>query len=228
MELWRRAGSPSTFRVWSSDHYTTYTTKVADWRPEGPEAGANPDGGGDFLGKSVEELQNLPTDPSALAEMFFNDGEMSKALAAKKRLPGEVLARLKIARVASILGNTPVPPKVRAGLMRALAAQPGVHAIGHATDPLGRRGVALASDERAVTVTGGFGTPKALQGTHHSREVIIFDERTGALLSRQDVLTRPGGQYAEMRPGFIIEYSAVRSARWTDTEPTPPAELPFG
>jgi hypothetical protein len=111
--------------------------------------------------------------------------------------------------------------------MRALAAQPGVRAIGHATDPLGRQGVALASDDRATTITGEFGAPRVEQGTYRSRAVIIFDERTGALLSQQEELTKPGGPYAEMKPGFVIDYWTDRSAEWTDTKPKPPAGLPF-
>lgn len=224
--LWRRAGSPSSFRVWSSDHYYTYTTKATKWKANAPDTR----GGGKFLGgKSVEDLQNLPTDPAKLAEIFLSQTEMSKAAGLP---PGKRLQRIEpgatIVRVATLLEVAPIPPKVRAGLMRALTAQPGVHAIGRATDPLGRRGVALASDDRATTITGEFGVPKAEQGTYSSRTVIIFDERTGALLSQQEELTRPGGPYAEMKPGFIINYWADRSATWTDTKPTPPADLPFG
>ena len=117
--------------------------------------------------------------------------------------------RAKVSRVAGLLENAPIPPKVRAGLMRALSNQPGVRAIGHDTDPLGRRGVALAADDSAVTVTAEYGAPKAEQGTYRSRAVIIFDGHTGALLSVQEELTRPGGPYAEMKPGFVIHYGAV-------------------
>lgn len=224
--LWRRAGSPSSFRVWSSDHYDTYTTKATTWEAKAPDAR----GGGEFLGgKSVEELQNLPTDPAKLAELFLSQAEMSTAAGLP---PGKRLQRIepgaKVVRVATLLVGTPIPPQVRAGLMRALAAQPGVRAIGRATDPLGRRGVALASDDRATTITDDFGAPRVEQGTYRSRTVIIFDQRTGALLSEQEELTRPGGPYAEMKPGFVINYSAVRSAKWTDTKPKPPAQRPFG
>jgi hypothetical protein len=232
--LWRKAGSPSAIRVWSNDHYFTYTTRASRWRSEGPEVGIDREGGGTFLDKSVEELRNLPTDPAKLAEMFLDDDAMSMAVgrdpkrakAEKLRLGPGQLATLKIMRVSALLG-TPIPPKVRSGLMRALAAQPGVHAIGRVTDPLGRRGVALASDDRAVTVTGEYGGPKAEQGTYRARQTIVFDERTGALLSRQYVLTQPGGPYTQMKPGFVIEYQAVRGAGWTDARPKPPAELPF-
>ncbi|MCW2862194.1 MAG: hypothetical protein JWP48_3902 [Actinoallomurus sp.] len=227
--LWRRAGSPSSFRVWSGDHYYTYTTKATKWKANGHP---NTRGGGEFPGgMSAEDLQNLPTDPAKLAEMFLSETQVRKAegLPPTARPPARLRMLepgIKVMRVTSLLAG-PMPPKVRAGLMRALADQPGIRSIGRATDPLGRRGVALASDDRAMTVTGEFGGPKAEQGTYRSRPVIVFDERTGAVLSEQEELTKPGGPYAEMKPGFVINYLAVRSAKWTDTKPTPPAELPF-
>lgn len=230
--VWRKAGSPSSFRVWSSDHYYTYTTaKATKWGMDSPDTR----GGGEFMGRSVEDLQNLPTDPAKLAEMFLSQtvlNERAMGLPPGRHLkPGQKMLRLgpyaKIAMVAGLL-KSPLPSKVRAGLMRALATQPDVHSIGRDVDPLGGRGTALASDDRTITVTGEYGAPKAVQGTYRSRMVIIFDESTGAVLSTQEELTRPGGPYAEMKPGFVINYSAARSARWTDTKPKPPAELPFG
>jgi hypothetical protein len=232
--LWRKAGSPSSFRVWSSDHFYTYTTKATKWQVDGKDS----HGGGFLGGKSAEDLQNLPADPAKLTAMFLSQTVLSRQAAglAPGRQPSPELARrlktlriepqAKVSAVAGLL-NSPLPPKVRAGLMRALADQQGVRAIGHATDPMGRRGVALASVDRAVTVTGEYGAPKAEQGTYRSRSVIIFDERTGALLSTQDELTKPGGPYATMKPGFVIHYTAARSAKWTDTKPQPLAELPF-
>ncbi|HEU5025797.1 MAG TPA: CU044_5270 family protein [Spirillospora sp.] len=226
--LWRKAGAPSSFRVRTDGGSTTYTTKATKWRSDGPEAGIDPRGGGEFLGKSAEELRKLPADPSALARVFLSDAEMGKALGmapeSGRRPTPEQAAYAKIWRVASLLGGAPLTPKVRAGLMRALAAQPGVQAIGHVTDPLGRRGVALASAERTTPGTAG---PKGDPGGYRSRQVIVFDERTGALLSVQDTLTRPGGEYAGMKPGFVISYSASRSTSWTDAKPKPPAKLPF-
>ena len=63
------------------------------------------------------------------------------------------------------------------------------------------------------------------QDIYRSRSVAVFDEHTGALLSIQEELTKPGGEYAKMKPGFIINYQAVRSAAWTDAKPgMPPVE----
>jgi hypothetical protein len=221
-ELWRRAGSPSSFRVGDGDERRTYTTKASRWRPVGRADGG---GGGTFPGElTAADLPKLPSDPSRLSRMFLNGPKLNGAV--PQGLTPEQATAGKIHKVTVLMAG-PLPPKVRAGLMRALAAQPGVHAIGRATDPLGRQGVALASGERAVTVTGESGTPRARQGTFHYRSVIIFDRRTGALLSLQDELTRPGGPYAGMKPGLVIHHLTDRSARWTGTKPSPPAELPF-
>lgn len=225
--LWRKAGSPSSIRVWSGDNWATYTTKATKWRSDGPNVGIDLDGGGKFVdGKSVEDLRNLPTDPDKLAEMFLGEELMPEVAKMDPKRRQGMLASGRLLRTSAVL-RAPIPPKVRSGLMKALAAQPGMRAIGRVTDPLGRRGVALAADDRAMTVTGGHGGPATGQGTYRSRQVIIFDERTGALLSRQNVLTKPGGPYAEMKPGFVIEYEASRSAGWTNTKPNPPATLPF-
>jgi len=222
--LWREAGSPSTFRVRGDGRTITYTTAKAKWRSNGPEVGANPDGGGTFVGPgpgpaTLEDLRKLPADPARLAELFLRPGAGNPAGAdpsgrvGKKAEPGPQNAYAQIWRTASVLGG-PLPPKVRAGLMRALAGQSGVHAIGRATDPLGRSGVALATADRA-------------RAGYRSRDVIIFDEGTGALLAVQSELTRPGGEYAEMKPGFVTNYQLDRASGWTNSKPRPPAELPF-
>ncbi|GLY74903.1 hypothetical protein [Actinoallomurus iriomotensis] len=230
--LWRKAGSPSTFRVWAGDHYDTYTTKAQKWQMDGVNKGTDPHGGGSLvgaLGMSVEELQKLPSDSAKLAEMFLSDKTIYKKehpMGAPAGRTRQVPPAVKL-HLAGALAQNPVQPKVRAGLMRAATTQPGIHAIGRDTDPLGRPGVALAADDTASTWTGEYGGPQAARGTYRSRKVIVFDQRTGAMLSEQEELTKPGGPYAEMKPGFIIDYVAYRSAGWTDTKPSPSAELPF-
>jgi hypothetical protein len=230
--LWRKAGSPSTFRVWAGDHYDTYTTKAQKWQFHGVNRGTDPHGGGELvgaLGMSVDELRKLPSDPATLTEMFLSDDAIRKRDFSGAPHPDRmkpVPPAVKL-HLAGSLAQNPVSPKVRAGLMRAATAQPGIHAIGRDTDPLGRPGVALAADDTASTWTGEYGGPKADRGTYRSRKVIVFDQRTGAMLSEQEELTKPGGPYAEMKPGFIIDYVAYRSSGWTDIKPKPSAALPF-
>ena len=109
---------------------------------------------------------------------------------------------------------------------RAATALPGVTAIGEATDPLGRKGVALASASRTVEVTGDSGAPPGQQGTYRARKELVFDKATGAVLASQYVLTKPGGPYKDRERGFVIDYMAVRDTGWTDARPTPPVKPP--
>jgi hypothetical protein len=268
--LWRRAGAPSAFRVWSNDHYYTYDRHTSGWEADKPDA----QGGGRWLGDgdgkksggmTVKDLQNLPTDPASLAARFLKGASsdpklqrIEQALAQEQREPVPADPGKRAARAAAIkslqkelkkaeearredphgsrakvldtedlMMDLPLPPAVRAGLMRALAAQPGVRAIGPVTDPLGRKGTALAAADTTTEITGEFGTPAAEQGSYTSHEEIMFDPATGELLGSRDVLTRPGGAYRSQPPGFVINYWLVRSSGWTDSKPKPPAKLPF-
>lgn len=233
---WKKAGSPSAFRVWSNDHYYTYDLSKTAWEADDP----NPRGGGKWLGgRTIEEIQALPTDPKALHKMFFSenwegpkgeakmpeDPAVRKAM--ERRRAEANRPRHKVLRAGNILQDAPLPPDVRAGLMRALAGQHGITAIGEAVDPLGRAGVALASASTAWTVTGEFGAPPEEQGRYASREEIVFDRETGEVLAVQQVLTEPGGPYRDRAPGFVINYSVIRDSGWTDSRPEPPAKPPF-
>ncbi|WP_067804789.1 CU044_5270 family protein [Actinomadura formosensis] len=224
---WRRAGSPSKFRVWSNDHYYTYDRGKTGWEVDDPD----PKGGGAFYlnGRkmTVAEIQNLPSDPDALAKLLFTR-------TAERGVPDRRAKRLDMSKpdvklrvAADALENTPLPPRVRAGLMRALTEQPGIRSLGAATDPLGRRGVALAADQDPTTVDREYGAPAEEQGTYRVRSELIFNPATGELLSDQEVLTEPGGPYRDRRPGFVVNYWIVRASGWTNTLPRPAAELPF-
>jgi hypothetical protein len=229
--VWRADGSPSSFRVWSGDKSLTYSSKVRGWRSSGPGAGLDPDAGGKFFwGKSAEELQELPADPAELTRLILSDEALQRFKKWRHGAPHTRRIRVPPAvrmRIAGGFLSAPTPPKVRAGLMRALAALPGVHAIARDTDPLGRTGVALAADPMSSTDDGEFGTKAEDQGTYTWRSVFVFDESSGALLSMQDELVKPGGVYRTREPGFIIDYETFRSSGWSDTEPKPPAAQPF-
>ncbi|MCW2915003.1 MAG: polymerase, sigma-24 subunit, subfamily [Actinomycetia bacterium] len=135
----------------------------------------------------------------------------------------ELSPSLKISVVAAAFENAPLSPTVRAGLMRALVAHPGVRTIGTVTDPLGRSGVALAAEVTPSTSPSAkFKTPD-----YGSRTELIFDRNTGGLLAEQEVLTKPGGLYRDQKPGFVINYSVTRNSGWTGTKPTPPVKRPF-
>jgi hypothetical protein len=222
---WRRAGSPSAFRVWSNDHYGTYTTGAGRWQADVPQARA----GGSFFvpgskgAMTPAEVQNLPTDPGELTKIFFSPPSKRGHLKDKWfNDPAHV-----ILKAGQAFGAVPLPPKVRAGLMRALAAQPGVKNLGIVTDPLGRRGVAIGADWSDARPTLKGGKPAWEPMGYGSREELIFDVKTGEYLGDQKVLTRPGGEYRTRKPGFIINYWLERRSGWTNEKPVPPKSLPF-
>ncbi|MEV3921034.1 hypothetical protein [Actinomadura coerulea] len=211
----------------SNDHYWTYDRKTTKWEVDDPDSG----GGGRFFiqgadrALTLKEVQDLPDDPAALAEMFYTPLSPTGVLGMRaKRVPP---ASHSLRVTASLLENVPLPPRVRAGLMRALADQPGVRSLGAAADPLGRTGVALAVDNPVAKVDGEYGAPPQERGEYRSRSELVFDRETGELLAELDVLTRPGGAYREQAPGFVINYWVVRETGWTDAVPKPPAKPPF-
>jgi hypothetical protein len=206
---WRKAGSPSSFRVWSSDHYQTYTARVGRWEADHPQA--KPGGRFDFSGTARSsspsvtfgQLEKLAEDPAQLRRNYLDHRET----------PSQLLLS-----ISDDLMEAPVPPRLRAEIMRMLPTLPGVYSVGTVTDPLGRRGIAFAADwPNSGRLYHGYG----------SRTEVVFSE-DGAFLGTRDVLTRAGGEYAGLRPGFVINYHVARGAAWTDRKPAaPPAELPY-
>jgi hypothetical protein len=240
---WRKAGSPSSFRVWSNDHFGTYTTKAGAWQPDKAQAraggrfylpGNTPDGG-----MTAQQLQSLPTDPAALAKTLFEPPKAVKDAAAKNPAAAPQLAWMydpaHTVLQASGAFSAPLPPQVRAGLMRALASQPGVQNLGTVTDPLGRPAIAVGADWSGarptikLTKQGGRVTRQMSweKVGHIDREELLFDAKTGAYLGEQKVLVTPGAEYSTRQPGFVINYNLMRASGWTDTKPAPPSALPF-
>ncbi|MFC4912433.1 hypothetical protein [Actinomadura gamaensis] len=227
---WKRAGSPTSFRVWSNDHYFTYSaTRTTPWSDDsaGEQGGTFPGTSADPAGRrstmTAEQVAALPHAPDALAKIFFVDDPKVRYAPGTGRLTP---AR-KLATAGRALKNMPLSPKTRAGLMRALAKQPGIETVQRVTDPLRRTGIALAAQPETVTRTAEYGAPKQEQGTFTERRELVFNPDTGELLATMTVLVRPGGPYAALKPGAVIDYFAVRSSGWTDAKPNPPAGLPF-
>jgi hypothetical protein len=235
---WRRAGSPKTFRVWSNDHYDTYTTKASDWSADAKEAmpgGTFPFAGfpspgqpclqnpgprvphGVVLppctkpgvyGATLDQLEKLPTDPASVTSRY-----RSAALMLGDRSTNTTdVARAVLEEVTWDLENAPVPPKLRAGMLRMLAVLPGVHRIDSVTDPLGRPGFAFAAQTR-----------KNQNGIWRTEVIFGTD---GTFLASRNVLVTPGGIYKTAKPGLVINYEAARSSGWTNTRPKPPTALP--
>jgi hypothetical protein len=211
---WQAAGSPRTLKVWAGDHYDVLVSKASSWHNDGTST--NP--GGEFYlpadpsGRKRRltraQLENLPADPAKLAKIVFPATTLPSGAKPRPLVPAQ-----RVIAIGALL-RQPITPKVQAALMRLLATQPGVRRVGTVTDPLGRKGVAVAG---AWSNRPGY----------KSEEQLVFDAKTGAYLAGQEVLTTPGGIYKTQKPGFVIFYAAMRRSGWTDAKPAPPKGLPY-
>lgn len=221
---WRRAGSPTTLRVRVDDHYDTLRSTPGRWKAWRSKllGGSSDSSGGRFqLGLTVEQLEKLPTDQERLAELLFRSDKIFGKRVPSSGAAGTRWTALDKLNLVRAMLNGPVTPRSQAALMRVLRAQPGIREIGPVTDPLGRKGVALAAEFPAEIRGSSEKMP------YGSRLQLVFDLKTGKYLGDQQVLTRPGGEYASLKPGFVIRYDVRRGSGWTNEKPTPPAKPPF-
>jgi hypothetical protein len=208
---WRAAGSPSSWTIGSSGVSRTVRTKSAAWEVDHPDD----QGGGTFsipgVGQfSYQELQEFPTEPGELREILC-EGSVKLAAGlsgAPKHCDGP---RNVLDGVFSVLANTPVPPKVRAGLMRLITDYPGMQQLGTVTDPLGRTAVGLAAPFESADGRGSI------------RREVLFDQRTGMVLGSRDIQLEPGPDSQKWQvPGRMLDSRLVVDAGWSDAEPTLP------
>ena len=113
-------------------------------------------------------LQTLPTSPHALLAMIYR----------VERGHGPGPDQEAFVTIGDLLRNTIAPPKVAAALYRAAALIPGVTLIPHATDAIGRPGVAVG--RIGPGIDGGV------------REELIFSRATWQLIGERTVIARTG------------------------------------
>jgi len=95
-------------------------------------------------------------------------------------------------QVDTIYARYVVPKRTRAQVLNILADMPGFKWRGQATDRAGRRGVAITYDDRA----------------HGQQSLLIFDQRTGALLALEAVWLKPHRVSV-----YVVILDTVRTAR---------------
>jgi hypothetical protein len=113
-------------------------------------------------------LQTLPTNPHALLAMIYRI----------ERGHGSGPDEEAFVTIGDLLRNTIAPPKVTAALYRAAALIAGVTLVPHATDAIGRHGVAVA--RIGPGADGGV------------REELIFSRATWQLIGERTVIARTG------------------------------------
>ncbi|MEE1665311.1 CU044_5270 family protein [Streptomyces sp. WAC07094] len=111
-------------------------------------------------------------------------------------------------RQAADLVTMPVKPAVRAAAYRVMADLPGVRVTGRVSDPLGREGV-------GVDFPVAYPTPL---GT--TRERLVVDPSTGAMLSDQVVLVKASARAKEagLDAGTTVNYEATTRMNWGERQ----------
>jgi len=130
-------------------------------------------------------LQSLPTNPPALLSLI--EREMS----GQQPPPEEAFTT-----IGDLLREAIAPPQVSAALYRAAALIPGVTAVTHATDAIGRHGVAVAMTSQGVRSEWIF-SKQTLQYIGE-RDINIAD---GATIGVAAVLQRAFVNHAGQVPG---------------------------
>ncbi|MGI5156289.1 CU044_5270 family protein [Microbispora sp. CA-102843] len=210
-DAWRAAGSPRSWTVRSSGVSRTVGTTSGSWQADDP---ADTSGGTFNMGGvgqlTYQELQELPTDPGDLRTLLCEGSiKLADGRSGAPKHCGDATSVLD--KVFDILANTPVPPKVRAGLMRLVTDYPGVQRLGTVTDPLGRTAVALAAPFESA------------DGRGRIQRQVLFDQRTGKLLGSCDIQLEPGPDSEKWQvPGRMLNYWLVVDSGWSDAEPTLP------
>ncbi|MEU2622977.1 CU044_5270 family protein [Streptomyces sp. NPDC007157] len=111
-------------------------------------------------------------------------------------------------RQAGNLITMPVKPGVRAAAYRVMADLPGVRVIGHVTDPLGREGVGVEFPKAYPTPLGT------------TRERLVVDPSTGAMLSDQTLLLEPSARAkkAGLKAGTTVSNDATTRMGWGEQQ----------
>ncbi|KAB1140835.1 hypothetical protein F7R91_34395 [Streptomyces luteolifulvus] len=174
------------------------------WRsPDGrkgwlDEPGYQPKGGvtldSDVTRDSYNETKTLPTDPAALLKKIY-----------ARTNDESDRDQQAFTAIGDIVIEQLVPAGTSAALYRAAAKIPGVVVVDHAKDAAGRDGIALA---RVDQQSG-------------ERTEWIFDRKTYAYLGSRGVQVK---QFEDIKPGTVIQRTAVLQRAVVDAEKQRPGE----
>jgi hypothetical protein len=135
-----------------------------------------------------QEASDLPSKPGALFER----------LEAEARGHSEGTHRQMFTRLGDYLRETNITPRQRAALYEVAARIPGVELVGTVRDPVGRKGIAVAMEQRNDGV----------------RHTLVIDSATGTLLSEEQV-TLENNSYG-YPAGTVVGHSTYLKTRIVD------------
>ncbi|MEW2288558.1 CU044_5270 family protein [Streptomyces sp. NPDC047841] len=156
---------------------------------------------------SYKELRALPSTDGALRHY------LEKLYAQDDSADNDTSGRSTwMLRQAGNLVTMPVKPAVRAAAYRVMADLPGVRVVGRVTDTLGREGVGIEPPDTYQTPLGT------------TRQRLVFDPATGAMLSDQYLLVKPSARAgrAGLEAGTMVGCRATTRMNWGEHQITVP------
>ncbi|MFG3437110.1 CU044_5270 family protein [Nonomuraea sp. NPDC047897] len=205
-KAWERAGSPGEIDIAVPGKRGPMTLTVSPGRAR---TSHSPLVDGDkvfWLGRNVtmKDLRGLPSDPQQLKKWLLRSYQGHDTESSAVPMGSDAwLFRVS----AGLITDMPVTSQVRGAAFRMLAELDSVEVIQNVTDGEGRRGTAVAVEERVT-------------GSAVLQHRLIFDEATGQALGDQNVVVKPGGLQAGLEPGTVFNSTAVLEAGWTDAKPS--------
>ncbi|MGW3290344.1 CU044_5270 family protein [Streptomyces sp. NPDC001002] len=160
---------------------------------------------------TYQDLRQLPTDADKLS------GELERLYEQEGGVETSAGRTAWMLRHTADLITMPVAPATRAAAYRVLAELPGIGVQPSATDPLGRKGMAVTLPVDAETVLGGV------------EQRLVVNPSTGALLSEETVLTAPSAvaREAGLTAGTTVNYEATTRMGWSERQITVPENAKY-
>ncbi|MEA5359911.1 CU044_5270 family protein [Amycolatopsis sp., V23-08] len=140
---------------------------------------------------TMDRIQKLPAEPGALRDWITNLVAHSDIRTSAGPLTADQRQQAVLEGLVSLVSTLPAPPAVRAASFRAIAAYPGVRAVG--------------------AVPGGQGLQLPLAG----EGLLVVDPATGRVNKTSTFVTAEGARYSAAE-GTTIGISA----EWTDSLPS--------
>jgi len=226
---WRAAGSPTT---WDSGEWPDGIRLSGVWaRPLATTTAGSPpsatwgssDGTvgyveGDEAGLKAAQFRQMPTSPRGVAALL----RQYYVATGCNRHPAGCSPEDQFTWTDALsLLQDPVSARVRSATFKVMASLPGVRLLGPMTDPLGRRGYALATN----SLEPG--------GILNAVTAVVIDPRSGSLLATEDIAPMPRSvqcMTVSLAHGAVNRFFRSTSApSWSArTGPTPHRVLPPG
>jgi hypothetical protein len=248
---WKKAGSPSTWRVWSNDHYATLSSKPGasfgtgpgTWDQGDKTTPADKKQGAAEVRKMCARITKapLPTTPASGAaatprpikspgKFCQKSNFIALSWADRQKLASDPARFKELLFPDGALPNKPGlggAGRLMSGFdfLTRQPASPEVRAAAFrllATLP-DVRSIGTVQDAKGRTGIGlaARATMREGSGTVFD-EVLVLDPKTYQVLGEQDIVVKAGGSMRGMQPGTILSNQVVLEAGWTNDSPHHP------